>query len=57
VAEKYKLPKLIELQDMKGDLQMHTTASDGKNTIEEMAAAGAGSWGTSTSRLRTTRKR
>jgi len=39
VAEKYKLPKLIELQDMKGDLQMHTTASDGKNTIEEMAAA------------------
>jgi DNA polymerase (family 10) len=39
VAEKYKLPKLIELRDMKGDLQMHTTASDGKNTIEEMAAA------------------
>src|SRR5882762_1691289 len=39
VAEKYKLPKLIELQDMKGDLQMHTTASDGKNSIEEMAAA------------------
>jgi DNA polymerase (family 10) len=39
VAEKYKLPKLIELRDVKGDLQMHTTASDGKNTIEEMAAA------------------
>jgi len=38
-AEKHKLPKLIELHDMKGDLQMHTTASDGKNTIEEMAAA------------------
>src|SRR6202040_655582 len=39
VAEKYKLPKLIELRYMKGDLQMHTTASDGKNTIEEMAEA------------------
>lgn len=38
-AEKYQLPKLIELRDMKGDLQMHTTASDGKNSIEEMAEA------------------
>jgi DNA polymerase (family 10) len=38
-AEKYQLPKLIELRDMKGDLQMHTTASDGKNSIEEMAQA------------------
>jgi DNA polymerase (family X) len=37
-AEKHKLPELIELQDVKGDLQMHTTASDGKNSIEEMAA-------------------
>ena len=38
-AEKYELPKLISLRDIKGDLQMHTTASDGKNTIEEMAEA------------------
>ena len=38
-AEKHALPKLVELRDIKGDLQMHTTASDGKNTIEEMAAA------------------
>jgi DNA polymerase (family X) len=38
-AERHALPKLLELQDIKGDLQMHTTASDGKNTIEEMAAA------------------
>jgi DNA polymerase (family 10) len=38
-AEKYKLPKLVELRDVKGDLQMHTTASDGKNSIEEMAQA------------------
>ena len=34
-----ELPHLIERKDMKGDLQMHTQASDGKNTIEEMAAA------------------
>ena len=38
-AEKHKLPKLIERRDVKGDLQMHTTASDGKNSIEEMAEA------------------
>jgi len=33
------LPKLIEQQDIKGDLHCHTIASDGKNTIAEMAAA------------------
>jgi DNA polymerase (family X) len=38
-AEKHALPKLVELRDIKGDLQMHSTASDGKNTVEEMAAA------------------
>lgn len=38
-AEKHILPKLIELTDIKGDLQMHTTASDGKNSIDEMAEA------------------
>jgi DNA polymerase (family 10) len=38
-AEKHKLPKLIERRDIKGDLQMHSTASDGKNSIEEMAKA------------------
>jgi len=38
-AEKNKLPVLVELSDIKGDLQMHTRASDGKNTIEEMAEA------------------
>jgi DNA polymerase (family 10) len=38
-AEKHKLPALIELRDIQGDLQMHTTASDGKNSIEEMAEA------------------
>jgi DNA polymerase (family X) len=38
-AEQGKLPDLIDLKDIRGDLQMHTTASDGKNSIEEMAAA------------------
>lgn len=36
-AQKGKLPKLIELKDIKGDLQMHSTWSDGRNKIEEMA--------------------
>jgi DNA polymerase (family 10) len=38
-AETGQLPKLVELSDIRGDLQMHTTASDGHNTVEEMAAA------------------
>jgi DNA polymerase (family 10) len=33
----FKPPKLIELKDIKGDLHCHTTASDGRNSIEEMA--------------------
>jgi len=38
-AEAHKLPQLVTLKDIKGDLQMHSTASDGKNSIEEMADA------------------
>jgi DNA polymerase (family 10) len=38
-AEQHRLPRLVELRDIRGDLQMHTVASDGQNTIEEMAAA------------------
>jgi DNA polymerase (family X) len=38
-AEEHRLPKLLERADIKGDLQMHSTESDGKNTLEEMAAA------------------
>ena len=34
-----QLPRLIELQDIRGDLHSHTTASDGKNSIEEMGIA------------------
>jgi DNA polymerase (family 10) len=33
------LPRLIELGDVRGDLHSHTVASDGHNTIEEMALA------------------
>jgi DNA polymerase (family 10) len=38
-ARQGKLPRLIELDDMVGDLHMHTDATDGKNTLEEMVAA------------------
>jgi DNA polymerase (family 10) len=38
-AEAHKLPQLIKLADIRGDLQMHTTASDGRNSIEEMGEA------------------
>ncbi|HEX8878818.1 MAG TPA: DNA polymerase/3'-5' exonuclease PolX, partial [Candidatus Acidoferrum sp.] len=38
-AEAHRLPQLVTLKDVKGDLQMHSTASDGKNSIEEMAEA------------------
>jgi DNA polymerase (family 10) len=37
-AREDRLPKLIELDDIRGDLHMHTVASDGHATIEEMAA-------------------
>ncbi len=36
-AEKGNLPQLIELSDIRGDLQMHTRATDGKNSIVQMA--------------------
>ncbi|HEX5928480.1 MAG TPA: DNA polymerase/3'-5' exonuclease PolX [Solirubrobacterales bacterium] len=39
-AREGKLPELIELGDIKGDLHSHTTLSDGRNTLGEMAEAG-----------------
>jgi DNA polymerase (family 10) len=33
------LPELVELGDLRGDLHMHTTETDGKATLEEMVAA------------------
>ncbi len=34
-----RLPKPIELSDIRGDLHMHTTETDGRATLEEMAEA------------------
>jgi DNA polymerase (family 10) len=38
-AREGKLPELIEVGDIRGEMHCHTVASDGRNTIEEMAAA------------------
>jgi DNA polymerase (family X) len=38
-ARENTLPKLVEARQIKGDLQMHTTYSDGKNTVLEMGEA------------------
>ena len=38
-AREDRLPELIELGDIRGDLHMHTTLSDGHASVEEMAAA------------------
>lgn len=39
-AEQHRLPVLIEESDIRGDVHMHTDATDGRNTIREMAEAG-----------------
>jgi DNA polymerase (family 10) len=38
-AQNGKLPSLVELEDIKGDLHVHTEWTDGNNSIEEMAQA------------------
>ncbi len=38
-AAAHKLPKLVDLKDIRGDLHVHTDASDGKNTLRQMAEA------------------
>ncbi|SDY61867.1 DNA polymerase/3'-5' exonuclease PolX [Nitrosomonas sp. Nm33] len=38
-ARSGRLPKLIELGDLKGDLHAHSKASDGHDTLKEMASA------------------
>jgi DNA polymerase (family X) len=38
-AEDHRLPFLIEQKDIRGDVHMHTNATDGRNTIREMAEA------------------
>jgi DNA polymerase (family 10) len=39
VAAHHTLPRLIQASDIRGDVHMHTNASDGHNTIREMAEA------------------
>ena len=38
-AQEGRLPKLITLADLRGDLHAHTKATDGRNSLEEMAQA------------------
>ncbi len=38
-AEAGKLPKLVELNNLRGTFHAHTSSTDGRNTLEEMAAA------------------
>ena len=38
-AEKRSLPRLIEAENLRGTFHCHTTASDGHNSLEEMAQA------------------
>jgi DNA polymerase (family 10) len=37
-----RLPRLVELADIRGDLQLHTTDSDGRDSLQAMAEAAAG---------------
>lgn len=38
-AEQHRLPKLVELSEIRGDVHMHTVETDGRCTIEEMIDA------------------
>ncbi len=38
-AEKHAIPDLVTLEDLRGDVHMHTVETDGRNTIEEMVEA------------------
>lgn len=38
-ARRGELPRLVELADLRGDLHAHTRATDGRNTLREMALA------------------
>jgi len=41
-AERGELPTLVELADIRGDLHMHTTATDGEDTLADMVRAAIG---------------
>ena len=38
-AAEHHLPELLKLEDIRGEIHMHTVETDGRNTIEEMALA------------------
>jgi DNA polymerase (family 10) len=40
-AAEHRLPQLLTLADLRGDLHMHTTETDGRASLEEMAEAAA----------------
>jgi len=42
IARTGRLPRLVELSDLKGDLHAHTKATDGHHTLKEMAQAAKG---------------
>jgi DNA polymerase (family 10) len=39
-AANHTLPELVRLEDIRGDVHMHTEATDGRDTIRQMAEAG-----------------
>lgn len=39
LAREHRLPDLVTLADIRGDLQMHTTASDGQSKLSDLACA------------------
>src|SRR3954471_15801878 len=41
-ASEAGLPRLVTQEDIRGDLHCHTTLSDGRQTLEQMAEAGTG---------------
>ncbi len=38
-ARRGELPRLLEISDLRGDLHAHTSATDGRNSVREMALA------------------
>ena len=42
LAAEGRLPEIIELSQVRGDMHMHTTETDGRATLEEMAVAASG---------------
>jgi DNA polymerase (family 10) len=43
-AEKNRIPRLVEVEDLRGTFHCHTTYSDGRSTLKEMAAMAKKQW-------------